>query len=165
MTPTKILTLPPEIAAALDTWRQEGHRYGESYVEDLLLDLLREVDDAPLAVTGPSDDTAALDRVAALLNASPEWEASHLDDVAAIVVSTGRNLRSSEETFAIAYVVDDLAEHFAIPEDVARPVVERFSDSGDANGYSTLAGAVEENTSYVVAEWLVHEAYFEGEGR
>jgi len=66
------------------------------------------------------------------------------------------------EAEAIEDVVADLDVWWGIPDDVARPVVERFAASGDCNGYSTLADAVTENTSIVVAEWMVAEAMFEG---
>jgi hypothetical protein len=62
---------------------------------------------------------------------------------------------------AIADVVADLADEWGIPETVARPVVEKFAAGGGQGGHD-FAGEVRENTSYVVAEWMIHEAMFDG---
>lgn len=106
------------------------------------------------------EDSDALDRLAGLLD-GVEWEASYLDDVAEAIRATGRTIREPEEGIAIDDVVDEL-DAWGIAPGRARAVVTAFADSGDCNGYPTLAVAVEENTAGVVAEWMVDSGYFEG---
>lgn len=66
-------------------------------------------------------------------------------------------MTSVSERQAVDDVVADLVDHFGADADEAERAVVAFAGKHPFMGYGTLASAVHENTSYVVAEWMKDE--------